>query len=131
MKEFYVTLAVSISAEDREQAYQEVLKLIKDEKDFAIDIDESEIEEEPIRKIFTVIVENHDETNPIDKIMWTIEDLPFVSDVEFLEQYENNVRLQIETDGDIDFDYLSKKIEENKDFNLSVELISEDEYYDE
>ena len=128
MKEFYVTLAVSISAEDREQAYQEVLKLIKDEKDFAIDIEENE---EPVRKIFTVIVENHEESNTVDKLMWTIEDLTFVSDVEFLEQYDNNVRLQIETDGDIDFDYLSKKIEENKDFNLSVELISEDEYYDE
>ena len=41
MQEFYVTLATTIVAEDKEQAYKEVLKLIKDEKDFSIDIDEA------------------------------------------------------------------------------------------
>jgi hypothetical protein len=81
----------------------------------------------PVRKIFTIIITKEDCS--VSAIENVIEDLSFVQDVELLEEYEDKLRLQIETDGDTDFDYLCTCVENQT--RLDVELITEDEYYDE
>ena len=47
--------------------------------------------------------------------------------LKFIEEYDNKVRLQIETDGDIDFDKLCTDLE--RWLGVTVDLISEVENY--
>jgi len=42
MKQFYVTLDIVIEAEDSDKAFEQVSKLVKDTRDFAIDIVEGQ-----------------------------------------------------------------------------------------
>lgn len=41
MAQYYVTLAISVEADNKNDAYNKVVELVKDSKDFAIDIDEA------------------------------------------------------------------------------------------
>ena len=56
-----------------------------------------------------------------------IQDKDYVQDVDLLEEYDNKVRLQIETDGDIDFDKLCTDLE--RWLGVTVDLINEVENY--
>ena len=83
--------------------------------------------EEPISKTYTVVLTNHDSKNSFTGIIADIQDKDYVQDVDLLEEYDNKVRLQIETDGDIDFDKLCTDLE--RWLGVTVDLINEVENY--
>lgn len=85
------------------------------------------ISEEPISKTYTVVLTNHDSENSFTEIIADIQDEDYVQDVDLLEEYDNKVRLQIETDGDIDFDKLCTDLEHW--LGVTADLISEVENY--
>ena len=85
------------------------------------------VSEEPISITYTVILTNHDSENSFTGIIADIQDKDYVQDVELLEEYDNKVRLQIETDSDIDFDKLCTDLEDW--LGVTADLISEVENY--
>ena len=85
------------------------------------------ISEEPISITYTVILTNHDSKNSFTGVIADIQDKDYVQDVDLLEEYDNKVRLQIETDGDIDFDKLCTDLE--RWLGVTVDLIGEVENY--
>lgn len=86
-----------------------------------------DLRDEPISKTYTIILTSHDAKNLSDKIITNIQDKTYVKDVDLLEIYDNKIRLQIETDSDIDFDKLCTELEHLS--GISAELISEIENY--
>jgi hypothetical protein len=83
--------------------------------------------EEPISRTYTIVLTNHDSENSFTGIIADIQDKDYVQDVDLLEEYDNKVRLQIETDGDIDFDKLCTDLEDW--LGVTADLISEVENY--
>ena len=83
--------------------------------------------EEPISRTYTIILTNHDSENSFTGIIADIQGKDYVQDVELLEEYDNKVKLQIETDGDIDFDKLCTDLEHW--LGVTADLINEIENY--
>jgi hypothetical protein len=83
--------------------------------------------EEPISRTYTIVLTNHDSENSFTGIIADIQDKDYVQDVDLLEEYDNKVRLQIETDGDIDFDKLCTDLEDW--LGVTADLINEVENY--
>ena len=83
--------------------------------------------EEPISITYTVILTNHGSRKSFTRIIADIQDKDYVQDVDLLEEYDNKVRLQIETDGDINFDKLCTYLEHW--VGVTADLINEVENY--
>lgn len=83
--------------------------------------------EEPISRTYTIILTNHDSENSFTEIIADIQDEDYVQDVDLLEEYDNKVRLQIKTDGDIGFDKLCTDLEHW--LGVTADLINEVENY--
>ena len=83
--------------------------------------------EEPISRTYTVILTNQDNNNSFTEIIVNIQDKDYIQDVDLLEEYDNKVRLQIETDSDIYFDRLCSDLEHW--LGVTVDLINEVENY--
>ena len=96
---------------------------MKDFKSFG----EDTTSEEPISRTYTVILTNQDNNNSFTEIIADMQDKDYIQDVDLLEEYDNKVRLQIETDGDIDFNKLCTYLEHW--WGITADLINEVENY--
>lgn len=83
--------------------------------------------EEPISITYTVVLTNRGRRKSFTGIIADIQDKDYVQDVDLLEEYDNKVRLQIETDGDIDFNKLCTYLEHWR--GITADLINEVENY--
>ena len=81
------------------------------------------ISEEPISRTYTLILSGNDDINSLHGCISDLQDVDYIQDVEILEDYDDKIRVQVETDGDIDFDKLCSYIE--KEWEVDVELINE------
>ena len=85
------------------------------------------IQEEPISRTYTAILIKHDGENSFTGIIADIQNKDYIQDVDLLEEYDNKIRLQIETDSDIHFDKLCKDLEDW--LGVTAELVNEVENY--
>lgn len=83
--------------------------------------------EEPISRTYIIILTNYDNKNSLTGIIADIQNKDYIQDVDLLEEYDNKVRLQIETDSDIYFDKLCTDLEHW--LGMTAELINEVENY--
>ena len=81
------------------------------------------ISEEPISRTYTLILPGNDNINSLHGCISDLQDVDYIQDVEILKYYDDKIRVQVETDGDIDFDKLCSYIE--KEWEVDVELINE------
>lgn len=85
------------------------------------------IPEEPISRTYIIVLTNYGIKGSSTEIIADIQDKDYIQDVDLLEEYDNKVRLQIETDSDIYFDKLCIDIEHW--LGVTAELIDEVENY--
>lgn len=85
------------------------------------------ISDEPVSRTYTLILSGNDDINSLHGCVSDLQDVDYIQDVEILEDYDDKIRVQVETDSDIDFDKLCSYIE--KEWEVDVELISEVENY--
>lgn len=85
------------------------------------------ISDEPVSRTYTLILSGNDDINSLHGCVSDLQDVDYIQDVEILEDYDGKIRVQVETDSDIDFDKLCSYIE--KEWEVDVELIEEIENY--
>jgi len=85
------------------------------------------ISDEPVSRTYTLILSGNDDINSLHGCVSDLQDVDYIQDVEILEDYDDKIRVQVETDSDIDFDKLCSYIE--KEWEVDVELIEEVENY--
>ena len=85
------------------------------------------ISDEPVSRTYTLILSDNDDINSLHGCVSDLQDVDYIQDVEILEDYDDKIRVQVETDSDIDFDKLCSYIE--KEWEVDVELIEEVENY--
>ena len=85
------------------------------------------ISDEPVSRTYTLILSGNDDINSLHGCVSDLQDVDYIQDVEILEDYDDKIRVQVETDSDIDFDKLCSYIE--KEWEVGVELIEEVENY--
>ena len=82
--------------------------------------------DEHISKTYTLIFSGNDGIS-LHGCIIDLEDVDYIQDVEILKYYDDKIRVQVETDSDIDFDKLCSYIE--KGWEVDVELINEVDNY--
>lgn len=85
------------------------------------------ISDEPVSRTYTLILSGNDDIDSLHGCVSDLQDVDYIQDVEILEDYDDKIRVQVETDSDIDFDKLCSYIE--KEWEVDVELIEEVENY--
>ena len=87
----------------------------------------STVSEEPISRTYTLVLSCNNDTDSLHGCICDLQDADYIQDVEVLEDYEDKIRVQVETDSDIDFDRLCSYIENT--WEVDAELIEEVENY--
>lgn len=83
-------------------------------------INDYTVEEEPDSLTYTIIIKDWTTEHDFDGLIADLQDKDWVQNVEVLETYEDSIRLQVVTDGNITFETLC---EIEYDWHVNVELV--------